>query len=237
LPDAVPFYKRLGWEVDDKAQDERVHLENELPGQVYMQYKVRRRSMAKESSSNVAQTVLLEHLDVHSKDAKSSVLLDDVSDLSWDCFSYDIVEQLRTSSAKNPPLLLVLIGRKELAQGEVEDELLGFLAYHLQGPPMRWLSIDLLAVPQHFRGLGYGKRLTKWAMNHAKQMPRSQCASVSCTSPAEAVAFYQKLGFELDKTSDDIKLEQESGVSQPVFMKYKCGREVAKASAKKKSKK
>lgn len=238
LPEAVPFYERLGWEVDKKAQDERVHLENELPGQVYMQYKLRQRPLAKEIAK---QTVVLEHLDVHSKDAESGTrlgnLLDDVSDLSWDCFSHDVVEKLRTNVDKNTPSLLALIDRKELKDGEVEDELLGFLVYHLQGPPMRWLSIDYLAVPERLRGLGHGKMLAKWAMNHAKQMPRSQCASVSCTSPPETVAFYQKLGFESDKTADNAKVEQQDGISEPVFLKYKCGREVAKASAKRKSKK
>eukprot|EP00746_Dinoflagellata_sp_MGD_P002071 gnl/MRDRNA2_/MRDRNA2_103987_c0_seq1.p1 gnl/MRDRNA2_/MRDRNA2_103987_c0~~gnl/MRDRNA2_/MRDRNA2_103987_c0_seq1.p1 ORF type:complete len:484 (+),score=124.88 gnl/MRDRNA2_/MRDRNA2_103987_c0_seq1:209-1660(+) len=239
LPEAVPFYKRLGWEVDIKAEDERVHLENELPGQVYMQYKVRRRPLTKEATT---QNVVLEHLDVHSEDAKSGTclgnLLDDVRDLSWDCFSHDVVEKLQSNKDKNQPLLLVLIDRKELKDGEVEDELLGFVVYHLQGPPMRWLSIDLLAVAPHLRGLGHGKRLAKWVMNHAKQMPRSQCASVSCTSPPEAVAFYQKLGFEVDKTADNaLSVEQENELSQPVFLKYKCGREVAKASAKRKSKK
>lgn len=240
LPEAIPFYQRLGWEFDTQAQDQKVEVENAIPGQVFMQYKCKRRALAKELPAIVKQTVLLEHVNVSSEVGKPGTrlgdLLEDVSELSWECFSEDVVEKVRATSDKNPPLLLVLLDRKEMEGGEVDDELLGFLVYQLQGPPVRWLSIDYVAVPEHLRGRGYGTKLTKWAMNHAKQLPRSQCASVTCSSPPDALPFYKKLGFEPDKT--DEKVEAQSGISETVFIRYKCGREVAKANAKRnKSKK
>lgn len=109
-----------------------------------------------------------------------------------------------------------------------EDELLGLIVYKHWGPPLRAMSILRLAVPQRYRMQGFGRQLMRWAMEKARQKPRSECARVTLCSMPEAIAFYERLQFTPMPLEDLCPLPEEEGEGQrmpgALWMEYRCGR-------------
>lgn len=60
-------------------------------------------------------------------------------------------------------------------------------------------------------------------MSRAKAMPRSMCGAVTCSSLAESIPFYRKLGFVIDKLAEE-GAKEDNAIPGQLFMKYKCGR-------------
>lgn len=203
------------------------------------------------------ETVLLENVRIDSKEAETegsyvSGLLEEMQELAEQIFHEDLLEKIRKSyDGVNPWRLALLVNRgKAKAEHEPEEEmkpgaagtpgklpgaLLGFIVYiDPRGRPSRTLAILRVAVPSRFRGAGYGKRLTQFAMSHARKLPREECGTVTCSSLQESVAFYQRLGFQEDKNAM-LEAEQcdfsaqEDLIPGQVWMKYKLGKPTPKS--------
>ena len=71
-----------------------------------------------------------------------------------------------------------------------------------------WLFVELLAVPEEYRGKNYGKTL----MERAEDIARANdCVGVWLnTSEFQARGFYEKLGFEVFGTLDDYPVGQKT---------------------------
>jgi len=84
--------------------------------------------------------------------------------------------------------------------------LLGFIVYKVWGLPCPGVSVCAVAVPDHQRGHGYGRRLMELAESHAVMAGvvtrQTQPASVRLRSLASAVQFYGRLGFERTPADD-----------------------------------
>lgn len=174
--------------------------------------------------------VVFDDVQVCSEDAKPGTylgdLLEEVSALSLLAFQEDVLEMIRTKPSENsPPLVLALMVQTsaEKVQNKPDNRLLSFLVYRLWGPPVKTFTIYHLAVSPHLRGLGYGRQMMKWAISQARAMPRSMCGAVTCSSLAEAIPFYQRLGFITDKFAEQVIKDSkvESFTPGQLFMKYK----------------
>eukprot|EP00440_Ansanella_granifera_P033159 gb/GFBE01035976.1/.p1 GENE.gb/GFBE01035976.1/~~gb/GFBE01035976.1/.p1 ORF type:complete len:418 (+),score=63.08 gb/GFBE01035976.1/:1-1254(+) len=112
---------------------------------------------------------------------------------------------------------------------QVARELLGFIVYKFWGPPLRVMSILRVAVPQRCRMQGLGRQLVRWAMEKARQKPRSDCTRVTLCAMPSAIPFYERLQFTPIPLEDLQPLpegDDEGGAEMPgaTWMEHRCGR-------------
>jgi len=157
-------------------------------------------------------------------------------------FHEDMMEELRSWTNPSCPqegaMVAFLVSppgagdRRPQAEEDAEpserSELLGFIVYKFWGPPLRAMSILRVAVPHKYRMMGFGRQITKWAMERAKQKPRHECAKVTLCAMPEAIAFYDRLKFTPIPVEDLAELpeEEDRGERLPgaLWMEFRCGR-------------
>jgi len=144
-------------------------------------------------------------------------------------FHEDLIEDVRSRESAQVGFL---VARREEGDGLVQSQFLGLIVYKHWGPPLRVLSILRLAVPSKFRLQGFGRVLMRWAIEKARQMPRTLCARLTLNSMPEAIPFYQRLQFtpipqdENDDGGEPRVEEVDAGQPMPgaLWMEMKCGR-------------
>eukprot|EP00928_Gymnodinium_smaydae_P048003 TRINITY_DN32052_c0_g1_i1.p1 TRINITY_DN32052_c0_g1~~TRINITY_DN32052_c0_g1_i1.p1 ORF type:complete len:298 (-),score=43.24 TRINITY_DN32052_c0_g1_i1:404-1243(-) len=161
------------------------------------------------------QPVLLADVKPHNKDVVAqpamAALLAQARSLSMDCFEEDC---LHGCSKRGGWRVTLLASRLE--DGE-EAALLAFLVYKFK---CECLSIAKLAVPETYRRRGFGRVMIQWAVQHAKSLRDIRCVCLS--SLAEAVPFYQRLGFKriFDITAKN-KEEDDELIPGQVYMELR----------------
>jgi GNAT superfamily N-acetyltransferase len=102
----------------------------------------------------------------------------------------------RAGDPRNRPVAILLTNEG----GDHVGGLWGRCAYD-------WLFIELLSVPEEYRGASYGKAL----MEHAEGVARAnECIGIWLdTFEFQARGFYEKLGFEVFGTLDDHPVGQK----------------------------
>lgn len=153
-----------------------------------------------------------------------ALMLQDIRKLSHDCFDDDVTQLIDRKTGWKINLLVT----------PGETRLLGFLSYRVRGQSNS-LELAKLAVCNDCRHMGYGRRLVKSLLTAAKQVPTVEYVGLS--SLAEAVSFYQRLGF---RRHDDVKFlhttthENEEIIPGQVYMEMKIRSKASRAGGKKK---
>merc|ERR1711953_503495 len=124
-----------------------------------------------------------------------SALLDEVSELSGQCFNEDSVEK----SLKEGWLMSVLA--TSVPQGG--RSLAGFICYRLDTASAE-LRVIRIAVPICIQKGGYGQHLMHYILTKAARMPQRECRWIALSALDTAVPFYEKFGFT-DMTADDLE--------------------------------
>lgn len=155
-----------------------------------------------------ASVHLLRNVAVHDRgDDKMVALLDQTRDLSVAIFDEDCLQEITKKSGWKLTLLA----------SEDKTILCGFIVSKVKNGS---LSIAKIAVPAHFRGQGFGKRIMDEMMKAAKK--QGDVFEVCLSSLPGAVTFYQRLGF---KAFHDMKVtSQEDLVEGQVYMEKRLRR-------------
>jgi ribosomal protein S18 acetylase RimI-like enzyme len=135
--------------------------------------------------------------------------MQELRDLAWQDFKEDIIEDAKkkgwslTVLTRPGPRAILQDGSQAICETCNDRELAGFMFYVIRGTSFH---IARLAVAQQFRKAGYGRRLMRWALEKAAEMPRSQVAWIACSALDTAVPFYENFGF-MDMTADAVDEE------------------------------
>lgn len=114
-------------------------------------------------------------------------LLEEARELSQFCFEEDLDKRARTEG-----WTVTFLAETE-ADGT--RSLRGYLCHRLLPAPRAELHVERLAVPTRHRGRGHARQLMRWLLGEAARMPRSECASLTCSAFVGVVPFYRALGF------------------------------------------
>jgi len=129
-----------------------------------------------------ASVHLLRNVSVHERgNDKLDALLGQTRELSMTVFDEDCLKEVTKKSGWKLSLLV----------SEDLTELCGFVISKVKNGS---LSIAKIAVPAHFRGQGFGKRIMDEVMKAAKK--QGDVYEVCLSSLPGAVTFYQRLGFK-----------------------------------------
>lgn len=149
---------------------------------------------------------LLCNMSVHepNTDERTKALLSQTRQLSWKVFDEDCLQEVTKKSGWKLSLLV----SHDMAM------LCGFILSRVKNGS---LSIAKIAVPAHFRGQGFGKRIMDEVMKAAKK--QRDVFDVCLSSLPGAVTFYQRLGF---KAFHDLKASSDEDlVEGQVYMEKK----------------
>jgi len=163
------------------------------------------------------ELVVLADVKPHSKEVQSDVamaaLLEQVRVLSEDCFQDNC---LLGCSKRGGWRITLLASGMDCGEDAV---LLAFIVYRVK-PDAQCVSISKLAVPEGHRRRGYGQILIQWVVQYAQGL--SDISHVGLSSLAEAIKFYQRLGFKkiFDLTPKNVDDDEEFFPGQ-VYMELK----------------
>jgi ribosomal protein S18 acetylase RimI-like enzyme len=148
-------------------------------------------------------TIFLRNVPVHGPyaDERVAALVLQTRKLSEAAFDEDCLEKV----TKKSHWKLTLLASEDLTL------LCGYLVAKVVNG---FLSIAKLAVPEEFRGCGFGRKIIEDATKEAKK--RGDVYEMGMSSLAEAVPFYKRLGF---KAYPGLKIHTEADVVEgQVFM-------------------
>lgn len=175
----------------------------------------------KKERPKIARELLVD-LKPHAKevrqDPRLAALLVQAKTLSEDCFDEDCSEGC---SARGKWRLTILAGLEC-----DEPALLGFIVWKMM-PQRGCMSIAKVAVPEAYRGWGFGRELMSWATQYAKTNKEVEMLSLS--SLPKAISFYQRIGFKkLHEIKE--KSEDENLVPGQFYMEFRVRKGAARAS-------
>lgn len=139
-------------------------------------------------------------LDDHSEKTPSELngFLDKATELSKQVF----FEEDSIEKSRNKGWTVTLL-TEACREDPTKREFCGFMCHALHRPPKAEFHIARIAVLEHRRGKGYGRRLMRWALEKCAGMPQSRCAWISLSALDEAIPFYEQFGFT-DMTCDNL---------------------------------
>lgn len=135
---------------------------------------------------------------------EAEVLIEQMRELSDYCFEEDLTES--ASSEKWTVTILV-----EPSPGGGARSLRGYLCYKMYPPPRAEMHLTRLATHKRHRGRGYAAQLMAWFLERAAQMPRRECASITCSAFDGVVRFYQRFGFVVTPRPPEAGEEDNTG--------------------------
>lgn len=152
-------------------------------------------------------------------DSYMGPLLRQVRDLSQECFSEDCTKMCSVRGGYKINILHGCGGAESTVVVSDIYQLFGFITVKVN-PTLKCLSIRNVAVPPTARRHGHGRKLVRWAITHARQLPEVHV--VSLFSLPDAIEFYQRLGFRKKKMADSGDLDEDvSYVPGQIFMEYR----------------